>query len=313
MSELKRILISGSSGLIGTALTDHLRSRGHEVMRLVRREPESVDEYKWDPYDGTIDGRAVKGVDVVVSLSGAGIGDRRWTGARKRLLYESRVTTTGFLARSLADAEEPPEVLISQSAIGIYGDREEETLTELSDPGPRDDFLVRLTEDWEQATAPARLSGVRVVTPRTGLVLDPTAQLLKRLVPLYKAGLGGPLGTGRQWWSWISLRDNVRAVEYLIDSDLSGPVNLVSPAPVRQKDFSRALAAALGRPSLVPVPRIGMSLALGPEKAAAIGLSSTRAVPMVLEESGFSFRDSELEATLRLMLETASEDRAQEG
>ena len=164
------------------------------------------------------------------------------------------------------------------------------------------DFLVQLTEHWEEATEPAERAGVRVVAPRTGLVIDRKAQLVERLLPLYKAGIGGPLGDGSQWWSWISLRDNVRAIEHLIESDLRGPVNLVSPNPVRQRDFSGALAAAVGRPAVIPVPRFGLRVALGSEKASAIGLSSTRALPAVLEGSGFGYLDTDLEAALREMV-----------
>lgn len=302
VSPSKRILVAGASGLIGTALVDHLEAAGHEVKRLVRRKPESMDEYEWDPYAGTIDDRALKGIDAAVGLSGAGIGDRRWTDSRKKVLYESRITTTRFLAESLAAADEPAPVFVSQSAIGIYGDRSDEILTEGSEPGPENDFLVQLTEDWEMATRPAEKAGVRVVMPRTGLVIDRRAQLVERLLPLYRAGMGGPLGDGSQWWSWVSLRDNVRAIGHLIESDLSGPINLVSPNPVRQRDFSRALAAAVGRPAMIPVPRFGLRVALGSEKASAIGLSSTRVLPAVLERSDFGFLDTDLEATIREMV-----------
>ncbi len=299
MTGSRRILVAGASGLIGTAFVHHVEAAGHEAKRLVRREPQSLDEYEWDPYAEKIDGRALKGVDTVVCFSGASIGDGRWTGSRKQVLYGSRVTPTSFLAKSIATADEPPAVFVSQSAIGIYGDRGNEILTESSEEGPQDDFLVSLTRSWEEATLPAEVAGVRVVKPRTGLVLDRKAQLVDRLLPLFQSGIGGKLGNGAQWWSWISLQDTVRAIEHLAVSSLSGPVNLVSPRPVRQRDFTRALAKAIGRPALFRVPPFGLRFALGAEKANAVGLSSTRVLPAALESSDFTFLDTDLEATLR--------------
>ncbi len=302
MKEPKRILLTGASGLIGGQLAASLEDDGHEIVRLVRRPTESSGEYRWDPSVGSVDERALKGLDVVINLSGAGIGDRRWTTARKAEIYESRIGTTQFLAECLAGADERPAVFISQSAIGIYGDRGDEVLTEQSAVGPLDDFLTSLTIDWEAAAAPARVAGIRVVHPRTGLVLSRDAQLVRRLVPLFKAGLGGPIGDGRQWWSWITLNDVVGAVTHLIDSDLAGPVNLVAPTPVRQSEFATVLAGELRRPSKLPVPRIGMRLALGSEKAEAIGYSSTRVVPRRLEADLYQFADPDLAPALRGLL-----------
>lgn len=296
------VLISGSSGLIGTALTDSLRKRGAEVRRLVRRQVRYADEYEWNPYEERIDERALKGVDVVVNLAGASIGDGRWTERQKRILEESRTRTTGFLARELARHADPPSVYLAQSAIGIYGDRGDELLTEASSAAPIDDFLARLTVDWESAADPARQAGIRVVHPRTGLVLADDARLLDRLIPIFKAGLGGALGSGRQWWSWVDIDDVVDSMIFLIDSDHSGPFNLVSPNPVRQREFSETLGRILGRPSLIPVPSFALKLALGSEKAAAIGLSSTRAVPQRLIEGGYRFSAPSLEDSLRRVL-----------
>ena len=297
-----RTLITGGSGLIGTSLGDALIKRGSDVRRLVRRQPSATGEYTWDPYSSVIDDRAFEGVDVVINLSGAGIGDRRWTSQRKAALYESRITTTRLLAERIARLQKPPRVFVSQSAIGIYGDRGDEILTERSSNGPEDDFLASLTIDWEEAAAPAVEAGIRVVHPRTGLVLSRNAQLLRRLVPLFKAGLGGPIGDGNQWWSWITLTDVVRATEHLIQSDIEGPVNLVAPSPVRQKEFARLLAGAVRRPAILPVPKVAMRLALGGEKAEAIGFSSTRALPERLSDDGFEFADSDLASALATML-----------
>jgi uncharacterized protein (TIGR01777 family) len=291
--------LTGASGLIGTRIATSLRAQGNEVVRLVRREAENPNEYQWDPLIGSIDKRALKGLDVVIHLSGAGIGDKRWTAARKAEIYDSRIGTTQFLAELLASAEERPEVFISQSAIGIYGDRGDEVLTEDSPLGTDQDFLSSLTVDWEAAADPARVAGIRVVHPRTGLVLARDAQLMQRLVPLFKAGLGGPIGNGRQWWSWITLDDVVNAVVHLIDSTLTGPVNLVAPRPVRQRDFASALAAELRRPAKVPVPRLGLRIALGSEKAGSIGFSSTRVIPQRLEADGFRFDHDDLRSALR--------------
>lgn len=298
-----RVLISGASGLIGTRLNESLTARGHDVARLVRREAEGPGEFEWDPYEAYIDERALKAVDAVVHLSGAGIGDKRWTPERKKVLYDSRIVTTRVLAEHLAAADEPPAVFVSQSAIGIYGDRGDEVLTERSSFGPRDDLLASLTMDWEEAATPAAQAGIRVVHPRTGLVLSREAQLLARLVPLFKAGLGGPIGDGNQWWSWITLTDVVRAIEHMIDSDLEGPVNLVAPAPVRQRDFADALGAAVRRPAFLPAPKLAMRLALGSEKAEAIGFSSTRVLPERLVADGFAFEDTDLKAALLQMVD----------
>lgn len=299
MNETRKILLTGASGLIGTRIATALQAQGNEVVRLVRRDAENPDEYQWDPLIGSVDKRALKGLDVVIHLSGAGIGDKRWTAARKAEIYDSRIGTTQFLAELLASADERPEVFISQSAIGIYGDRGDEILTEDSPLGTDNDFLSSLTVDWEAAADPARIAGIRVVHPRTGLVLARDAQLMQRLVPLFKAGLGGPIGNGRQWWSWITLDDVVNSIVHLIDSPLTGPVNLVAPHPVRQRDFASALAAELRRPAKVPVPRVGLRLALGGEKARSIGFSSTRVIPQRLESDGFRFDHDDLRTALR--------------
>ena len=297
------VLMSGSSGLIGTSLTDSLRRRGVEVRRLVRRDARYADEYRWDPYESAIDERALKGVDAVVNLNGANIGAERWTADRKRILTESRVSTTRFLAEQMAEMIDPPSVYLSQSAIGIYGDQGDEILDESSIRGHQDDFLASLTQDWEQAAEPASEAGVRVIHPRTGLVLAREAPLLERLTPIFRAGVGGPIGRGNQWWSWVDLVDVVGAMSFLLDSELSGPFNVTAPDPVRQKEFAEAMATVLNRPSAIPVPSVALKLALGGEKAQAIGLSSTRAKPQRLLDAGYSFQETSLEKSLRRILE----------
>jgi uncharacterized protein (TIGR01777 family) len=296
------VLISGSSGLIGTTLSDRLRQRGIEVRRLVRRDARYADEYRWDPYGGELDERALKGAHAVVNLNGANIGANRWTAERKRVLCESRVTTTRFLAEQMADTIDPPSVFLSQSAIGIYGDRGDELLDESSGYGPQHDFLASLTVDWEEAATPAAEAGIRVVHPRTGLVLAEDAPLLDRLTPIFRAGLGGPIGSGNQWWSWVDVVDVIGAMTFLLESDLAGSFNVVAPDPVRQKEFAEVMADVMNRPSAIPVPSFAMKLALGGEKAEAIGLSSTRAKPQRLLDAGYSFQETDLKTSLERIL-----------
>ncbi len=296
------VLISGASGLIGGAVAELLGQSGAELRRLVRRPPQAAGEHQWDPYDGYIDEVALKGIDAVIHLSGAGIGDKRWTPERKEVLYDSRIVTTRVLAEHLGRLDHPPAVFVSQSAIGIYGDRGDEILTESHDIGPDDDFLACLTKNWEEAARPAAEAGIRVVHPRTGLVLSSEGGLIQRLLPIFKGGLGGPLGGGDQWWSWVALEDVARVMAHLIDSDMAGPVNLVAPSPVRQREFAHALAGALNRPSLLPVPELALRVAFGSERADSIGLSSTRVVPSRLQESGFDFVRDGLDAALAQIL-----------
>lgn len=302
MSEARRILVTGASGFIGRRLIANLEATGNEVAQLVRREPTAPREYHWDPYAGYIDPRALKGIDAAIHLSGAGIGDKRWTAERKRVVYASRVLTTRVLAEHLAALDDRPEVLVAQSAIGIYGDRGDEILTESSTLASDEDFLKALTVDWEDAAGPAGAAGMRVIHPRTGLVLDRDAPLMRRLVPLYRAGLGGPIGDGSQWWSWISLDDTVAALRHLLESELEGPVNVVAPEPIRQRDFAAALGAAVNRPAVLPSPKLGVQLVLGAERAKSIAFSSARVVPERLLADGFDHADPQLEATLRRSL-----------
>ncbi len=293
-----RTLITGSTGLIGTALTASLRADGHEVIRLVRREASGPDEVRWDPGTGLDEatlGRCGP-VDAVVNLAGAGLGDRRWTPAYKREVRASRINSTRTLVSSLTGWSHPPAVMVSASAIGIYGDTGDRHIDEDSPVG--DSFLAQLCRDWEAAASPAREAGVRVVHPRTGLVLAPRGGAVGRLLPLFRWGLGGVLGSGRQYWSWISLLDEVRALRFAIDcAELSGPVNLTGPQPVTNAEFTRALGRVLHRPTFVPAPAIALRAVIG-EFADAV-LTGQRVLPGRLLAAGFEFRHPSVDAALR--------------
>lgn len=291
------VLVSGASGLIGTALCRSLRADGHRVVELVRRpaagEPEAVE---WDPMGGRLDPAALEGLDAVVHLAGAGIGDKRWSEERKRVVLESRTKGTALLAEALASLDRKPGVLVSGSAIGYYGDRGDEVVTEAAPPGPT--FISRICVEWEAAAAPAVEAGIRTAFIRTGIVLAPEGGAFGKLVPLVKLGLGGKMGGGREWWSWISLDDEVRAIRHLIDHEVHGPVNLTAPHPERNADVTRALGAALHRPTFLTVPSFGPRLLLGRELADSLLFMSQRVAPTVLVEDGFEFRHPRLDAAL---------------
>jgi uncharacterized protein (TIGR01777 family) len=296
-----RVAVTGSSGLIGTPLRARLLAEGHEVVRVVRRPvAEGEPALRWDPLAGTIDTAGLAGVDGVVNLAGPGIGDKRWTEERKRELVESRTHGTALLASTLAALEPQPSVLVSGSAIGYYGERGDEVLTESSGPG--DDPLARLCVDWEAATAPAADAGIRVATIRTGIVLTTAGGALPKLLPLFKLGLGGKMGSGRQWWSWITLRDEVDAIVWLLTHDLAGPVNLTAPAPVTNAELTKALGAQLHRPTVLTVPKFGPGLVVGRELAQALLFTSQRVQPSALIAAGFAFSDPELPAALASIL-----------
>ena len=299
-----KTLIAGASGQLGSALAASLQSDGHDVVSLVRREPAHETEFQWNPAEGTIDGGAFVGVDTVVNYTGAGVGDKRWSDARKDVLRDSRIGTTALLAQTITDLDDKPALFLNQSAIGIYGDRGDEVITEDSVLGLVADFLAKLTKDWEAATAPVRDAGVRTVCARTGIVLIPGVQFLGRLVPLFKVGLGGPIGRGTQFWSWITLADQVAAMRFIIDSDLEGPVNVTGPNPIRQKDFAETLGRVLGRPAIVPTPSFAIKAAMGSEAGQAVGLAGTRVVPERLLDAGFEFGDPDLEQALTRLLAT---------
>jgi uncharacterized protein (TIGR01777 family) len=282
-----RVAVSGSHGLIGSAVVPALEAAGHEVLRLVRSDA-GAGQVFWDPSGGRIDRSGLEGVHAAVHLAGAGIGDGRWTAARKREILDSRVKGTELLARTLATLEPRPATLVSGSAIGYYGDRGDEELTEQSTPGGG--FLAEVVKAWEAATAPAAEAGIRVAHVRTGIVLSGGGGVLAKQLPLFKRGLGGKLGSGRQWTSWIALDDEVAAIRHVLtDASFSGPVNLTAPHPVTNAEFTASLARVLGRGARLPVPRVALTAALGAEMARETALVSQRVRPTKLEASGFAF------------------------
>lgn len=291
-----RVAITGSSGLIGTALCHALERDGHTVVRVVREGDIGPGSVRWAPDRGDIDAEALEGLDGVVHLAGAGIGDKRWTEARKRTVLESRTKGTDLLARALASLDDKPPVLVSASAIGFYGDRGDEVLTEASSPGSG--FLADVVVAWEGAAAPAEQAGIRVPRLRSGLVLSRRGGALGRMLPLFRLGLGGRLGSGDQWWSWITLADEVRVIRFLLEHEVTGPVNATGPAPVTNAAFTRALGAALHRPAILAVPRFAPKLVLGPELADELLFASQRVLPDVLTHAGFLHRHAELPQAL---------------
>lgn len=289
-----QIAITGSTGLIGTALVRALRDEGLTVLRLVRRPPAAADEIRWDPF-GEVDADPLEGVDAVVHLAGAGIGDHRWTETYKREVRDSRVEGTRTLSRALAGLTRRPSVFISGSAVGYYGDTGDVEVNESATAG--EGFLAGLCRDWEAAAQPAVDAGIRVVYTRTGLVLSGEGGLLGRLLPLFRLGLGARLGSGRQWLSWISLADQVAALRFILHNGISGPVNLTAPAPVTNAEFTRAVGRAVHRPAPFVVPATVLRLALG-EFADEGVLIGQRALPDRLAKAGFTFSHPGIDAAL---------------
>lgn len=297
-----RVAITGSSGLIGSALARSLEADGHAVLRVVRSEG-AAGTTAWDPASGVIDPPAFEGLDGVVHLAGEGVAEKRWTAEQKRRIRDSRVLGTTLLANALAGRTDKPTVLVSGSGIDAYGDRADEVLTEASSRGTG--FLAEVTRDWEAATAPAEASGIRVAHLRTGIVLDGSGGALPRMVQIARFGLLGKIGSGRQWWSWITLEDQVRAIRHLIDHDIEGPVNLCTQNPVTNADFTKALGRVLHRPTFLPVPSFGPKLLLGSELAETLLLESKRATPEKLQASGFHFEHDQIDEALRAVLKQA--------
>ena len=296
-----RILAAGSSGFLGSRLTDRLRAEGHEVVRLVRRSPRGADEVQWNPAAGQLDPAVVSGVDAVTNLAGVNIGDRRWTGGFKEALRASRVDSTGTLARTIAalPAERRPRALLNASAIGWYGDTGDRPVEEDAPAG--EGFMADLCRVWEAATAPAERAGVRVVRLRSGLPLDRAGGFLKPQLLPYRLGIAGKFGSGRQWVAWISLADWLAAVTFLLaHEDIAGPVNVVSPAPVTNAELTKALGSALHRPTVMPVPGIALRILLG--EMAIEALRSARVMPGVLNRTGFSYQHPDLAGALRAAL-----------
>lgn len=297
------IVIAGSSGLIGTALRKSLSAAGHRPIRLVRRRAEpGSDEIEWDPAGGMLDRDAISGADAVINLAGAGIGDRRWTDEYRRTLVESRTDTTSLLANACATATKPPSVFLGGSAIGYYGSRGDEVLTEESSRGQG--FLPDLVEAWEASAKPAIDAGIRTCFLRTGIVLDDDGGVLPKFLPLFKLGLGGKFGSGDQYFSWISIDDEVSAIEFLLDNEsVAGPVNLTAPNPVTNAQFTEALADVLNRPAFLPVPAFGPRLLLGNDRADSLLFEGQRVQPGVLADNGFDFQHSTVTEALRHVLD----------
>ena len=291
----QRIAVTGASGLIGTALVGYLKSQGHTVQRLVRRAAVSSEEITWDPIAGTVDMEALAGVDAVIHLAGAGVSDKRWTKKYKSEILNSRLLGTTTIAKAVAIVK--PQVFISASAIGWYGESGNRAVFESDRVG--DDFLAAVCHEWESA---ADLAGdVRTVKLRTGLVLDPTGGALGKMLPIFRFGLGGKLSNGKQWWSWITLHDQIRAIAFLLENKVSGPVNLTSPNPVTNTEFTAGLARAMHRPALFPVPAFALKIVLGGFSAEVLG--SKKVMPQVLTEAGFTFDYPHISSALEKLVD----------
>ncbi|WP_425470791.1 TIGR01777 family oxidoreductase [Streptomyces armeniacus] len=295
-----RIAVTGSTGLIGTALLASLRADGHETVRLVRRSARAGDEVEWDPGRRYVDTAGLVGCEAVVHLAGAGVGDRRWTKAYKRELYDSRVDGTTAIAEAVAALDPKPRTLLVGTAVGYYGDTGDRAVDESAPPGTG--FLADLCQDWERAARPAAEAGVRTVYGRTGLVVARRGGAWGRLFPLFKAGLGGRLGNGRQFWSHIALHDHIAALRHILDTDtLEGPVNLTGPEPVTNREVTAAMGRVLHRPTLFTAPAPALRLALG--EFAEDVLGSQRVLPARLLDSGFTFAFPGIDEAIRAALD----------
>ncbi|GAA5184143.1 TIGR01777 family oxidoreductase [Rugosimonospora acidiphila] len=290
-----RIIIGGASGFIGKPLVKRLGESGHDVVRLVRREPNGPTEVGWRPNQGELDPGVLDGADAVINLAGVGVGDQRWNDQFKKLLRSSRINATSTIAKAVAAARVPPRVLINASAVGYYGDTGDDEVEESAPPGSS--FLARLCVSWEAATAPAQDAGVRVVCLRSGVILGPGGGYLKPMMPLFRIGLGGRLGSGRQWIPWVSLVDELSAIEFLLRTEVAGAVNLTGVAPVRNAEFTRTLARVLGRPALLPVPAPVLRVAAG--EFANEAVASQRVLPGALRAAEFRYEHRDLETALR--------------
>lgn len=294
-----KVVLTGASGLLGNALLSSLRGDGHQVTRLVRREPTKADEAQWDPRGGHVEPTALEGADAVIHLAGPGLGDRPWTPARKRMLLDDRVSATHTITEAMAAAEPRPRVLLSMSGTGYYGNPGEALLTEDAPQG--DGYVAQIAAAWEQATAPASDAGIRVVRMRTGVVLSASGGAFGRLLPIFRLGIGGRLGSGRQWWSWVALPDYVAAVRFLLDhDDIEGAVNITSPEPIRNADLTAAIGRVLHRPTFTVAP--GFALKLPLRDFAEDLLGGQRSVPQRLLDAGFTFEHPTFEPALRAVL-----------
>ena len=295
-----KILIGGSHGLVGTALVKSLAAAGHDISRLVRHYPNSSSEIEWSPDRYSIALARIEGFDAVVNLAGESIAEGRWTDEKKRRIRESRVKGTKLLGDALANLTARPKTFVCASAIGYYGNRDDEILTESSAPG--DDFLSEVCVDWEKATALAAEKGIRVVNARFGIILDTEGGALKKMLPPFRMGVGGRIGSGKQWMSWIALADVIGALNFALDNDsLRGPVNFAAPNPVRNAEFTKTLGRVLSRPTLFPMPAFAVRLLFG-EMGDALLLGSQRVEPERLKSTGYQFQYSQLEPALAAIL-----------
>ena len=295
-----KVVLTGASGLLGRALVSSLRDDGHAAIRLVRRPPAAADEAQWDPQSGHVDPAALLGADAVINLAGPGLGDRPWTPARKRMLLDDRVSATRTITEAMAAAEPPPRVLLSMSGTGFYGTPGDQVVTEAAPQG--DGYVAQIAAAWEQATAPAADAGIRVVRMRTGVVLSANGGAFGRLLPIFRLGLGGRLGSGRQWWSWVALSDYVSAVRFLLDhGEVDGPVNVTAPVPITNADLTKAMGRVLHRPTFTIAP--GFALKLPLRDFAEDLLGGQRSVPQRLLDAGFDFEHPSFEPALRAVLD----------
>ncbi len=286
------IAITGATGLVGTALIPALRAAGHRPIALIRpsSKPVSADVIQWDPVAETVDAASLEGIDAVVHLAGAGIGDKKWTDARKHEILNSRVVGTRLISSTLGLLTKKPSVFLSGSAVGIYGDRGVETLDEYSATSTdRSDFAANVCREWEQAAEPAHTAGIRTAALRTGIVQSIDGGALAKQLPLFKLGIGGRIGSGKQYLSWISIDDEVNAIIHLLTADVDGPVNLTAPVPCTNDDFTKALGKALHRPTFLPIPKFGPQLLLGKEATEHMLYAGAKVMPTKLEASGFQF------------------------
>ena len=304
MANRMRVAVTGSTGLIGQALVERLEANGHQVVRVVRpgsSQPMGPStSVPWNPTTSRIEAAGLEGLDAVVHLAGEPIAARRWSPDQKERIAQSRVQGTALLTQALARLSEPPRVLVSASAIGYYGSRGDELLDESSSGG--DDFLARVCRDWEAAADPARAAGIRVAHPRTGVVLSRSGGALAEMLPFFKLGIGGRIGDGHQWMSWITLHDEVSALLWLLEADVEGPVNLTAPEPVTNRELTAALGRALRRPAVLPTPKPALWARLGRELTEALLYSSARVAPAALQRRGFTFAHPDIASGLAAVL-----------
>lgn len=290
-----KIVITGSSGLIGSALVRDCEKKNFEVLKLVRRAPKQENESQWDPIKGIVDLNVLEKATAIVNLAGAGVGDRRWSKKYKKLILDSRVNSTETLANAIVNLKTPPSVFVSGSAIGFYGDTADVAVDENANLG--EGFLSDVVFNWEYAAQRVRSNNIRVVHPRTGLVMSKRGGLLKKILPLFKLGLGGKLGNGKQYWSYISLEDEIRAIHHVIDDvRLTGGVNFTNPNPVTNAEFTKSLASVVNRPAFLNVPSLALKIALGEFSIEALG--SSRILPSKLQAAGFKFNQPDILSTL---------------